>query len=121
MIPSFINLYVDNPERSATFYEGIFGLKPAALSPTFAMFVFPGNIKLGLWSRDTVEPTATGSVGLFEVAVPLGSAAEVDEIHGRLVAAGHTVLQKPTDMDFGRTFVIADPDGHRLRFYNPPV
>jgi hypothetical protein len=26
-----------------------------------------------------------------------------------------TVLQKPTDMDFGFTFVMEDPDEHRLR------
>lgn len=25
------------------------------------------------------------------------------------------VLQDPTDMDFGFTFVVQDPDGHRLR------
>jgi predicted enzyme related to lactoylglutathione lyase len=28
-----------------------------------------------------------------------------------------TVAQKPTDMDFGRTFVVLDPDGHRIRVY----
>jgi hypothetical protein len=28
-----------------------------------------------------------------------------------------TVAQKPVDMDFGRTFVILDPDGHRIRAY----
>jgi len=27
------------------------------------------------------------------------------------------VAQKPTDMDFGRTFVILDLDGHRIRAY----
>jgi hypothetical protein len=25
------------------------------------------------------------------------------------------VVQEPTRMDFGFTFVVADPDGHRLR------
>lgn len=28
-----------------------------------------------------------------------------------------TILQTPTDMDFGRTFVALDPDKHRLRVY----
>ena len=28
---------------------------------------------------------------------------------------GLAVVQEPTRMDFGFTFVVADPDGHRLR------
>jgi predicted lactoylglutathione lyase len=28
---------------------------------------------------------------------------------------GLEVLQEPTDMAFGFTFVVEDPDGHRLR------
>jgi predicted lactoylglutathione lyase len=30
---------------------------------------------------------------------------------------GADVLQKPTQMDFGYTFTVADPDGHRLRAF----
>ncbi len=30
---------------------------------------------------------------------------------------GLTIAQAPSDMDFGRTFVALDPDGHRLRVY----
>ena len=29
-----------------------------------------------------------------------------------------TVAQKPTDMDFGRTFVVLDPDGHKSECTN---
>jgi hypothetical protein len=29
------------------------------------------------------------------------------------------VLQRPVDLDFGRTFVVLDPDGHRLRVFAP--
>ena len=32
-------------------------------------------------------------------------------------AQGLRILQSITDMDFGRTFVALDPDGHRLRAY----
>jgi hypothetical protein len=31
------------------------------------------------------------------------------------------ILQPPTEMDFGRTFTAADPDGHRLRVFKPGV
>ena len=32
---------------------------------------------------------------------------------------GLPILQAPIDMDFGRTFVALDPDGHRLRVFAP--
>ena len=121
MTPNLIILYVDDPDSSIAFYESLLGAAPVERSPTFALFVFPGGIKLGLWSRKAVEPTVTGSTGAFEIDVPLANAAEVDTVFARLTAAGHTVLQEPTDMEFGRTFMLADPDQNRIRFYNPPV
>ena len=32
---------------------------------------------------------------------------------------GLPILQEPVQMDFGHTFVAADPDGHRLRVFVP--
>ncbi len=32
---------------------------------------------------------------------------------------GLVIEQEPVTMDFGRTFVALDPDGHRLRVYSP--
>ncbi|MFN7008509.1 MAG: VOC family protein [Allorhizobium sp.] len=121
MTPNLTILYVDSPELSAAFYETLFETKAVERSPTFALFVFAGGIKLGLWSRHTVEPAATGAAGCFEIAVPLPDPSAVGTAYARAVAAGHRILQPPADMDFGRTFVIADPDQHRIRFYNPPA
>ena len=39
--------------------------------------------------------------------------------HATWVAKGLAVIQTPTDMDFGHTFVALDPDGHRLRVFAP--
>lgn len=30
---------------------------------------------------------------------------------------GATIALPPTELDFGRSFVAVDPDGHRLRVY----
>ena len=46
-------------------------------------------------------------------------ANDVDATHAEWLAKGTTILQGPTDMDFGRTFTAADPDGHRLRVFKP--
>jgi predicted enzyme related to lactoylglutathione lyase len=39
----------------------------------------------------------------------------VRETYAAWTKLGLEVVQEPTRMDFGFTFVVADPDGHRLR------
>ncbi|MGI8766412.1 MAG: VOC family protein, partial [Gemmatimonadaceae bacterium] len=44
---------------------------------------------------------------------------DVDGMHAAWVARGIPIAQAPTDLDFGRTFVALDPDGHRVRVFRP--
>lgn len=113
---SLVILYVADPPASAAFYAGLLGAEPAELSPTFAMIPLPCGIGLGLWSRRTVEPAAAAGGGGAEIAFV---AADVDAVHADWTGRGLTVAQPPTTMDFGRTFVALDPDGHRLRVFTP--
>ncbi len=108
-------LYVDNPAASAVFYQRLFGRPPLESSPTFALFMLQEGFKLGLWSRHTVEPAASGGPGGAELALALNTPEEVDARHAKWQELGIEILQPPADSDFGRTFVGADPDGHRLR------
>jgi predicted enzyme related to lactoylglutathione lyase len=109
-------LYVDSPAASAAFYANLLGSQPVEASDTFAMFVLPSGTRLGLWSRHTVEPAATAAGGGAELAF---TADDVDAVHTDWAARGLRIAQAPTTMDFGRTFVAVDPDGHRLRVYAP--
>lgn len=113
---SLVILYVDSPAASADFYADLLGQKPAEASSTFAMFALPSGIGLGLWSRHTVEPSAQAGGGGAEVAFTAG---DIDAIHADWTARGLSIAQAPTDMEFGRTFVALDPDGHRLRVFAP--
>ena len=117
LTPSYFLIHVANPTVSANFYSALLGVEPVEVSPTFVLYVFAGGIKLGLWKRDTVVPESTGAPGSLEVGILLATADEVDELHARCVKAGHTIVQAPTDLDFGRSLTLADPDGHRLRFF----
>ncbi|OHV86737.1 VOC family protein [Mesorhizobium sp. ORS 3428] len=117
--PNFVILYVDSPERSTAFYVALLGRGPAEASPTFAMFVLDNGFKLGLWSRHTVEPAAAAAGGGGELVLAVENAAAVDAAHADWEGRGLKILQAPTDMDFGRTFVALDPDNHRLRVYWP--
>lgn len=116
---NFIILYVDSPLASARFYADLLGRKPLDSSATFAMLALPSGIMLGLWSRHTVEPGAGAGGGGAEIAMTVTNAAAVDAVHADWAARGLAILQAPTDLDFGRTFVALDPDGHRLRVFAP--
>ena len=76
---------------------------------------------LGLWSRYTVEPAAAGRGGASELAFTVADAGAVDQRHVDWSLRGLPILQPPTDMSFGRSFVALDPDGHRLRVYAPAL
>jgi len=111
-----ITFYVDDPTASAAFYAQLFSLTPVQASPSFVLFVLPGGLKLGLWSRHTVGPAATAAGGGGEIAFDV---ADVDSLYTDWATRGLTIAQAPADAGFGRSFVALDPDGHRLRPYTP--
>lgn len=110
----FVLAFVEKPLKSSRFYQEILGLKPVEESPTFVMFALKNGVLLGLWSKYTAEPRVEGNAGMQEICFP---AEDVDALFEALGKKEVTVAQKPTDMDFGRTFVFLDPDGHRIRVY----
>jgi len=115
--PNFIIIYVDNPLSSAAFYEALLRKPPLESHPTFAAFTLDSGITLGLWSKHTAEPTPITTGGGGEIAFSLSNNQAVDLAYSDLTKRGLRVTQKPTNMDFGYTFVVLDPDNHRLRFF----
>lgn len=117
----YILLYVDNPRASGRFYADLLGQEPVEAGPTFVLFVLPSGLKLGLWSRHTVEPaTAPATVPLGgggEIGFTVESRAAVDALYEQWGRKDLRVIQKPTALDFGYAFVVLDPDGHRLRVF----
>ena len=110
---NYLLLAVAEPAKSAAFYSDLLGIQPVENSRTFALFVLPNGIKLGLWMASEMDP-----------APRVGGGVEVtfSEVDRAGVAASYKdwsrkakILQEPTDMDFGFTFVAEDLDGNRLR------
>ena len=112
-----ILLYVTDAAASARYYERILGRKPVEASATFAIFILKSGLGLGLWGRDGVVPAPTVAGGGSEIGFKVETAAEVDQWHAEWSANGATILMPPTELDFGRSFLATDPDGHRLRVY----
>ena len=106
--------FVANPLESAHFYKQLFSQEPIEQSPTFALFELPSGIQLGLWSNKTAEPTVINKPGGSEICF---KEENVDAVYEEWLKLDVSIAQPPTDMDFGRTFVALDPDGHRIRVY----
>jgi catechol 2,3-dioxygenase-like lactoylglutathione lyase family enzyme len=115
---NFVILYVEKPARSEAFYADLLGRPAVQSSPAFVMFAMASGVTLGLWGREGVRPAADAPGG-GEIAFAAESGAAVDARCADWRARGLNIIQPPTDMDFGRTFVALDPDGHRLRVFAP--
>ncbi|MBX5140716.1 drug:proton antiporter [Rhizobium lentis] len=113
-----ILLFVTDAPKSASFYARLLGQDPVEASPTFAMFILPSGLALGLWGRTGVQPAPAAAGGGCEVGFKVATADMVDRLHIEWQGESAAILLPPTDLDFGRSFVAADPDGHRLRVYN---
>lgn len=110
-------LYVADVAASARFYADLLDLKPIESGPAFAMVILPSGLPVGLWSGDDVRPAPDARGGGAEIGFKVAEAAAVDRAHADWSAKGATIALPPTDLDFGRSFVALDPDGHRLRVY----
>lgn len=114
--PNMFIVYVSDVARTVDFYRQVFDLAPSfSPSPGFATFALADGVDLALWSGHD-EALAGDPVRTSEVTVCLtGGSDVIEQQHRAWTALGVTVLEAPHDAVFGRTFVIADPDGNRIR------
>jgi predicted enzyme related to lactoylglutathione lyase len=113
--PNLLLLYVEDPVRSAVFYERLLGRKPSASFPTYVAFVLESGLTLGLWSTGAANFVSSGTGSRSELAFMVRDAEAVDALCAQWRAAGVVIEQEPMKAVFGQTFVALDPDGHRLR------
>ena len=110
---NYLLLAVADPAKSAALYTRLLGMEPVNQSPTFVLYVLPNGVKIGLWLTDEVEPKAKPAGGV-EISFTEDSRDAVLATYAAWKDLAR-VVQEPTDMDFGFTFVVEDLDGHRLR------
>lgn len=97
------------------FYADLFDLEPAFTTPGYVAFDLVTGVSFAVWSGVSDAPTpATPRTSEICVNLP-GGASRIDELYARWVAKGVTVVAAPHDAPFGRTFVVADPDGNLIR------
>lgn len=116
---NFLLLHVEDHAASAAFYNELLDIPILEQKPGFAMLPLSDGVMLGLWARETVEPESTGQSGASEIAFAVADSAAVETMHADWKQRGLTIIQAPTPMSFGTTFVALDPDSHRLRVFAP--
>lgn len=114
--PNSVILYVSDVKASTGFYRKILGSGPVETYPGFSVFSLSDGMTLGLQAADQIEPAAEPYIGGGELSLSnVESADVVDRLYARWKALGISMVLEPTTLEFGYTFVAADPDGHRLR------
>lgn len=111
---NYLLLAVRDPLVSAELYSKLLGCEPVEKSRTFVLYVLPTGLKIGLWIANEIAP-APKPAGGIEISFSEKSRDAVRATYAEWTRLGLEVVQEPTEMDFGFTFVVEDPDGHRLR------
>jgi predicted enzyme related to lactoylglutathione lyase len=113
--PNLFLVYVTDVERSTKFYSELFDITPKMVTPRYVPFEIAPGVLFALWSgrseAASPEVPRTSELGLN---VPT-SEISVDEVYAQWQQKGLTVIEPPHDEPFGRSFVVADPDGNLIR------
>lgn len=111
-----ITLFVEDPERSKSFYQDFFDLQPLLDSATDSMFRLENTMLFLTKSSEAarmIAPAVAGSPGngprhVFAIIVD-----DVDAVCAELREKGIALLNGPEDRPWGmRTANVTDPDGY---------
>jgi catechol 2,3-dioxygenase-like lactoylglutathione lyase family enzyme len=123
-----VDLVCRDLERSLVFYAAVFGplgLEPPALFDGergeqihYLRFPAVGSGSIGLRQAQSEQEFELYAPGFHHLALAVETAADVDNAHAAVVAAGGEVLHAPRlwpeyHPDYYATFFL-DPDGFRL-------
>lgn len=115
---NMIAFYVADIKTSVSFYEQLLGSAPLEQSDAFAMFALPSGLLLGLWLKQTVEPKVLTAGTEGELIFSFAQNSDVDRQYQALQQKNIKTPQKPMQLEFGYTFLITDPDNHRIRYFS---
>jgi predicted enzyme related to lactoylglutathione lyase len=110
--PDFISLQVRDLAAARAFYTDVLGfsIDPRFDNPDFVLFA-TNSIPFAL-AEAKPGPSEAPKLG---AGVTLWIDCDAaDELYAKMAAAGATIIKEPFDSPFGRAFIFADPDGHRI-------
>ena len=112
----FITLFVDDLDRSKTFYREVFGLPLIFEDENSAVFRFANtgiNLLRSEAADDLIRPGAVARQDAGARLVFTIDVDDVDEVRAELAAHGVELLNGPVNRPWGRrTASFTDPGGH---------
>lgn len=124
LAPNLFLIYVDDVNVSAEFYGDLFEMKPSFVSPRYVAFEIAPKVLFALWSghkealgevsEAAIEQRVVCHRGEVGLMIP-GDSDDIDALFESWRSKGVRIVSKPYDEVFGRTFVVADPDGNLIR------
>ncbi|QEK38226.1 glyoxalase [Candidatus Cytomitobacter indipagum] len=113
--PNLQLIYVSDIKRSTAFYEKLFDAKPIVSMENYVAFSAGGDSVFSICIRLEHEPKYDAE-RFSEIGIMLPSNEDVDRFFEKCKnELNAKVVQEPITECFGRTFLIADPDGHIIR------
>jgi catechol 2,3-dioxygenase-like lactoylglutathione lyase family enzyme len=118
---TFPTLCADSVAETAAFYRELFGFEEVFVADWYVQLQAPGEplTQLAVVARDhdSVPPDERRAPAGVLIGVEVD---DVDEVHARLVAAGHPVIRSLRDEDWGqRHFISLDPSGAMVDVITP--
>ena len=117
-----IGIAVSDLRRSMRFYRLLGAEFPEDPTEGHVEATMPNGTRLMLDAEEVIRsfmPDWTRTNGnQVSIAFECASPAEVDEVYGRVVAAGYEGEKAPWDADWGQRYaLLGDPDGVRVNLY----
>src|SRR3954466_12892642 len=110
-----VHLKVSNLQRALDFYCGVLGFELTQRYGSEAAFVSAGgyhhHIGLNTWESLGGSPPASGTTGLYHLAVLYPTRAALADALRRLLAAG-VPLEGASDHGVSEALYLRDPDGN---------
>ncbi len=115
-----VHLKVADLERSLVFYRDVLGFEVTQQIGTQAAFLstdgYHHHLGLNTWESEGGRPPATGTTGLYHVAILFPSEAELAAAVRRVLKAG-IPLDGAADHGVSEAVYLKDPDANGVELY----
>ena len=115
-----VHLKVSNIERALDFYQGVLGFDLVQRYGSQAAFLSAGgyhhHIGLNTWESYGGKPPATGTTGLYHVAILYPTRSALADALRRLIAA-KVPLEGASDHGVSEALYLSDPDRNGIELY----
>jgi catechol 2,3-dioxygenase-like lactoylglutathione lyase family enzyme len=110
-------LYVSDIKLSEAFYRQLFQCEAAQLSPTFVSMKCAHDVSIALKQNTALTPPSCITGGGSEISIMQPSQEALLALYDTWKLLDIEFAQVPQAEGYGASFVVLDPDRHRIRVF----